>query len=90
MHMAFADNDLGVRQVKKPGRGGATVDEYISKQSLEQQVILTRLRNLVKKAAPHLEEAMKWSMPWYVNGKENVCAIMAAGSWVDLGFLPRN
>ncbi len=37
------------------------------------------------KAAPQLSEQIKYGFPWYV-GKENVCVIMAAGTWVDLGF----
>ena len=70
---------------KTNSRGGATVDDYISRQNPELQPILKKLRQLVKKAAPQLDEQIKYGLPWYV-GKENVCLIMAAGSWVDLGF----
>ncbi len=66
-------------------QGGETAEEYIAKQKPELQAILKKLRSLVKKSAPGLEEKIKWGMPWYVDGKENVCVLMAAGSWVDLG-----
>ena len=68
-----------------PARGGATVEEYIAKQTPDQQAVLRKLRTLVRKAAPKLSEQIKWGFPWYVD-KENVCVIMAAGTWVDLGF----
>ncbi len=65
---------------KPPARGGATADEYIAKQKPDQQAILKELRSLVTKAAPQLSEQIKYGFPWYV-GKENVCVIMAAGTW---------
>src|SRR5580692_1499649 len=42
------------------------VDAYIGKAAPFAQPILWHLRELVHKAAPGVEEAMKWSMPFFV------------------------
>jgi uncharacterized protein YdeI (YjbR/CyaY-like superfamily) len=41
------------------------VDAYIAKAQPFAQPILTHIRNLVHKACPEVEEAMKWSMPFF-------------------------
>ncbi len=75
-----------VEQRRNPAaRGGASAEEYIAKQKPDQQTILKKLRSIIMKAAPQLSEQIKYGFPWYVE-KENVCVIMAAGTWVDLGF----
>lgn len=71
--------------VKEHVQGRADVDQYVAKQKLEFRGILEALRRLVKKAAPDLDERLKWRQPCYV-GKENVCAIAAMRTWVDLFF----
>jgi uncharacterized protein YdhG (YjbR/CyaY superfamily) len=43
----------------------STVDEYISTLSPERQVILSKLRSVIKQAAPDAEEKISYSMPYY-------------------------
>jgi uncharacterized protein YdeI (YjbR/CyaY-like superfamily) len=42
------------------------VDAYIAKAQTFAQPILTHIRELVHKACPEVEEAIKWSMPFFV------------------------
>ena len=42
------------------------VDAYIAKSQPFAQPILTHIRGLVHKACPEVEEAIKWSMPFFV------------------------
>jgi uncharacterized protein YdeI (YjbR/CyaY-like superfamily) len=42
------------------------VDAYIAKAQPFAQPILTHIRELVHKACPEVEEAIKWSMPFFV------------------------
>jgi uncharacterized protein YdeI (YjbR/CyaY-like superfamily) len=42
------------------------VDAYIAKAQPFAQPILTHIRELVHKACPEIEEAIKWSMPFFV------------------------
>ena len=41
------------------------VDAYIAKSQPFAQPILTHIRELVHKACPEVEEAIKWSMPFF-------------------------
>lgn len=42
------------------------VDAYINKSAVFSQPILEHLRELFHKGCPHVEEAIKWSMPFFV------------------------
>ena len=42
------------------------VDAYIAKAQPFAQPILSHIRGLVHKACPEVEEAIKWSMPFFV------------------------
>jgi uncharacterized protein YdeI (YjbR/CyaY-like superfamily) len=42
------------------------VDAYIAKAQPFAQPILTHIRDLVHKACPDVEEAIKWSMPFFI------------------------
>lgn len=42
------------------------VDAYIEKSALFAQPILTHLRELMHRACPRAAEAMKWSMPFFI------------------------
>lgn len=43
-----------------------TIDEYIRQFPLETQVILTRLREIIKESAPDAAEKISWQMPTFV------------------------
>jgi len=40
-----------------------TIDDYISNQSTEVQIILEKIRQTIKKAAPNAEEVISYKMP---------------------------
>jgi len=61
------------------------MDDYISKLPPAQQEIVVALRKLVRKAAPKLQEAVKWGYPCYI-GIGKVCSIMAFTAHVNLAF----
>jgi uncharacterized protein YdeI (YjbR/CyaY-like superfamily) len=53
------------------------VDAYIAKAAPFAQPVLERLRELVHRACPDVEEAIKWSMPFFVY-KGQILGNMAA------------
>ena len=62
-----------------------TVDDYVSNLEASQRLIAEELRRIVKEAAPHARETIKWGMPVYVQ-KGNMCYISGMSSYVNLGF----
>ncbi len=68
----------------KSTKAGA-VDAYMKNLDPGTRALLTALRRVVLKAAPGLEEALKWSTPVYSkNGL--VCWVHAARSHAAVGF----
>lgn len=67
------------------GKMQTTVDDYFGKLPAAQQEIVVALRALIRKAAPKLEETVKWGYPCYV-GTARVCSIMAFKDHVNLAF----
>ena len=59
------------------------VDEYIEKQKSPQKEICRRLREIVLKTLPKIEEEMKWGVPSYAIG---TFYIVALKDHVNLGF----
>jgi len=62
-----------------------TVDDYIATLSPEQAALVRALRDLVRAAAPGVEEAVKWSQPVFSQGGP-VCYIKANKKHVNFGF----
>jgi hypothetical protein len=63
-----------------------TVDDYLRKLDPERRAIAKELRALILKAAPQIEESIKWNQPWYAF-VGNVCCIYTAGDHLNFGFL---
>lgn len=64
--------------------GAKTVEEYASKQGEFEEVVLA-LAELVRKAAPKAEEAIKWAQPvWSQAGP--FCYMKAFKKYVNFGF----
>ncbi|RYY33212.1 MAG: hypothetical protein EOP46_17045 [Sphingobacteriaceae bacterium] len=63
----------------------ARVDAYIAKSADFAKPILTHLRELVRKAAPELQEAIKWGSPFF-DYKGPVCHMMAFKQHCGFGF----
>lgn len=60
----------------------AAVDEYIIKQKSPQKEICQKLREIIVKTYPHIEEKMWVGVPWY----EGRFYIVALKDHVNLGF----
>lgn len=64
----------------------ATFDAYLAGQTPRNQALIRELRALVRRAAPDLEEAVKWGNGCWVRGKENVAYVYSAAEYVQFGF----
>src|SRR5690606_30049018 len=62
-----------------------TVNDFISQQPENQQVLLSRLRDLIKETEPAFEESIKWGKPHY-SVRKPVCYLAAQKNHVNLGF----
>ncbi len=62
------------------------VDAYIAKSAAFGQPILNHLRDLVHGRIPEIEEAIKWGMPFFVLGSENIANMAAFKAHASFGF----
>ncbi|MEP2101021.1 MAG: YdeI/OmpD-associated family protein [Parasphingorhabdus sp.] len=62
------------------------IDDYIDKVQDFAKPILLHLRALVHQACPDIEEAMKWSMPFFTLGGKNLCNMAAFKEHAAFGF----
>ena len=78
---------------KKPAAGkmaarradyGAPIEGFFAKQQPHLRPILEELRTLVEEAAPEAIASIKWGMPFYVIGREMMCALAGFKSHVNL------
>ena len=51
------------------GEKPATIDEYISAQSEDVRIILDKVRETIRAAAPDATEKISWQMPTYWQGE---------------------
>ena len=61
------------------------VDEYVARAADFAKPVLNHLRKLVHKAAPEIEETMKWSFPHFVQ-KGTVCSMASFKEHCAFGF----
>jgi len=64
---------------------GSSVDEYVSKVVPWQRTVIEKLREVVKSAAPHASESIKWGQPVYEH-KGPFSYIKAHAGHVNFGF----
>ena len=62
-------------------------DAYLKDQSAASQSVIRALRKLVKRAAPSLEEAVKYSNGCWVDGKWPIVYVYAAPDYTQFGFM---
>jgi hypothetical protein len=65
------------------------VDEYIKKQKSPQKEICQKLREIILKTIPEINEEMRVGVPCYGHTKEDLCGkyyIAALKDHVNLGF----
>lgn len=61
---------------------GESVSAWIKRQP--KRAVLRALRSLIHEGAPHLQERVKWSNPWYV-GNDNVVYLASQQSYATFG-----
>lgn len=64
----------------------ATFDDYQADQSKQNRPLIRALRRFVKRAAPQLEESVKWGNGVWVKGKAPVSYVYSAPDHVQFGF----
>jgi hypothetical protein len=62
-----------------------TVDEYVDSLEGWQREVVSRLRDLIREAAPEATEAIKWAQPVYEDHGP-FCYIKAFKNHVNFGF----
>ena len=67
-------------------KGGTTIDEYIANQEPQFRPLLTKLRTVITKAVPDLEEKIMWGQPVFVKGKEKVAFVYCISDHVNFGL----
>ncbi|MCB9876625.1 MAG: DUF1801 domain-containing protein [Planctomycetes bacterium] len=65
----------------------ATFDLYLAEQQPPQQRLIRALRKLVARAAPELQEGVKWGNGCWLDGKAPIAYVYAAPGHVQLGFV---
>lgn len=68
------------------GTKDARIDAYIAKSQPFAQPILRKLRALVHKAVPGVEETVKWGMPYFGYAGDPICGMAAFKQHAVLGF----
>jgi uncharacterized protein YdhG (YjbR/CyaY superfamily) len=63
-----------------------TVDEYIASQTPEVQLILQKVRQTIKEAAPNAEEVISYQMPAFQQGS---ILVWYAAFKKHIGFFPK-
>src|SRR6478609_1185314 len=63
----------------------ANIDQYISTFPEDTQLLLEKLREIIKKAAPKAEEVISYKMPAF---KQNGVLVYFAGYKSHIGFYP--
>ena len=64
----------------------ASFDEYFADQSPKNRSIIKALRRFVKRAAPRLEESVKWGNGCWLKGQVPIAYVYSAPEYVQFGF----
>ena len=76
---------LAPKKAAPPPPEQNSVEEYVSKVAPWQRDVIEKLRNVLKSAAPHASESIKWGQPVYEH-KGPFAYIKAHAAQVNLGF----
>ena len=68
------------------GKRNRRIDAYIAKSAGFARPILTHLREVVHEACPDVEEAIKWSFPFYLRKGVLFCYMASFTSHAAFGF----
>ncbi len=75
---------------KKPSmkmKAYATFDLYLADRPPKHQKIIRALRTFVKRAAPDLQESVKWGNGCWLKGRVPVSYVYSADDYVQFGFI---
>jgi uncharacterized protein YdeI (YjbR/CyaY-like superfamily) len=72
-----------------PQQTDPRVDAYIEKSAPFAQPILRHLRGLVHQSCPDVVEAIKWTMPHFLNADRILCSMAAFKAHAAFGFCHR-
>ena len=64
----------------------ASFDEYLAGQTPRNQNVIRALRTFVRRAAPQLQESVKWGNGCWVQGKAPVAYVYSTPDYVQFGF----
>jgi hypothetical protein len=64
----------------------ASFDLYLADQSAKNRPLIRALRRFVARAAPKLQESVKWGNGCWLKGKDPVCYVYSAPGYVQFGF----
>lgn len=76
----------GARKCCAMGKRDPRVDAYIAKSAEFARPILTELRAIVHEGCPDVEEAIKWSMPFFMYNGGMLCSIASFKQHCAFGF----
>jgi len=62
-------------------------DAYLKDQPRANKTVISALRKLVKRAAPTLEEAVKYGNGCWLDGKYPIAYVYAAADYTQFGFM---
>lgn len=65
----------------------ATFDLYLADQKPLQRRLIAQLRSFVRRVAPKLQEAVKWSNGCWIQIKDPVSYVYAGADYVQFGFV---
>ncbi len=68
--------------------GAKTVDEFLDGLPADERVVFAKLRILLRKAGPKIEESMKYRMPTYLIGETTVGAFNKQKNYLCLYLTP--
>lgn len=66
----------------------ATVDDFLAELPADERAVFAQLRKLLEKAAPKIEESMKYRMPTYTIGAQPVGAFNKQKNYLCLYLAP--
>ena len=64
----------------------ATFDDYLAGQAAKHRTLIRALRKFVKRAAPQLQESVKWGNGCWLKGEVPVSYVYSAPDHVQFGF----
>ena len=75
-----------IKSVAPTAASNAAVDAYFAAQKPSDRVLLDRLQEIVLKAIPDAQPALKWGAPFYIRNGKNITSMAAFKEHVSINF----